>query len=199
MHYCTSIAHCATRLRRCVEGVVITIQPATSASEGAHWEYHTPIQKSRLLVRLHDMNNSRLPPFRSWEPDIAWSFWPAPIPLADEECTSYSSGIYISTLLGQGGFSFKHASSFSFIINSNDLGTYLECLSSARGRQRLQERNVPLPVYQALAIELGGAGELDSLIASIKVNDFLVCAFECWQKSEEYRCRKAGSLRRMIG
>lgn len=75
-------------------------------------------------------------------------------------------------------FGVYNRSGLSFIIYTDDLGTYLEFTAGGSGRKRFQECDCALSVDDAAGVEFGDAGDGNGFLGRVEVDYFLSCAFE---------------------
>lgn len=121
---------------------------------------HIPIQQSRFSGSLMADHSIRLLTLRRRKVLRSWALGPTPVALSKEERTSYHPDISLpSSLVDDCLLSLNYAPYFALVIHANDLVAELKCLAGGGRRERLEEGNEALAIYNAARVEFGNAGD----------------------------------------
>lgn len=162
----TAEAHLLARLRGRVERIVVSIQP---------------IQQGRLPGGL--VLERYIWCLALWRGEVlgGGTLGPSPVALADEEGAPDGAGIdFARAGVDQVLLGLEDGAGAALVIDAKDLCADLELAALRGDGQGLQELDQALAVDDAGVVKVRNAGDLDGLLGSVEIDDFLGGVLECW-------------------
>lgn len=139
------------------------------------------IQERRLLPGLVLKCEVRLLALGRREVDRSRALWPTPVALAHEEGTPDGTRVNLTRLgFYKIGLVLKDGAGPTLVIDTENLGAQLKPLARRGWWERLKELDQTLAVDDTGMIKVGYTGDLDSLLGSVEVDDFLGFTLESW-------------------